>query len=103
MQPAPFTSIERLLQALGGSAAELLSAVEDRIVQKVAERLAHDATGATIRKRLYTVEEAAEYLARTKDAVEHMLASGKLRAVRSDRRVLIDKQDMDRLIEENKS
>jgi excisionase family DNA binding protein len=55
-----------------------------------------------VRPRLLTVEQAAVYIGRTKDAVHHMIASSKLPTVRSDRRVFIDMRDLDSWIEENK-
>ena len=55
-----------------------------------------------IRPRLLTVEEAATYLGRTKGSVQHLVADGGLPVVRSDRRVFLDIQDLDRWIERNK-
>jgi excisionase family DNA binding protein len=50
-------------------------------------------------KRLFTVEEAAIYIARTPYAVRHMIAKGELSKVqRGDNRVFLDREDMDRWI-----
>jgi excisionase family DNA binding protein len=57
---------------------------------------------AEVRPRLLKVEQAAVYIGRTKDAIQHMIANGKLPTVRSDRRVFIDMRDLDAWIEENK-
>lgn len=53
-------------------------------------------------KRLYTVEEAAEFLGRTKEAVQHLIAAGKIPTVRSDRRVFLDREDLERWIQSGK-
>ena len=53
-------------------------------------------------QRLLTVEEAAEYLGRTVWGVREMIYSGKLPAVKIDRRVQLDVKDLERLIERNK-
>jgi excisionase family DNA binding protein len=79
----------------------LLDAVVNRIAAKVCDQLA-DHGAAVIKPRLLTVEQAAIYLARTKEAVQHMIGSGKLRVVRPDRRVFLDVLDLDRWIDANK-
>ena len=53
--------------------------------------------------RLLTVEQAATYIGRTKEAVQHMVSRGKLPTVRTDRRVFIDRNDLDQWIEDNKA
>ncbi len=80
----------------------LLNAFSDLIAAKVAERIAGPDKGPQIRPRLLTVDDAARYLGRTKEAVQHMIASGKLKVVKSDRRVFLDVQDLDLWIEKNK-
>jgi excisionase family DNA binding protein len=83
-----------------------LDALLERMAEKVAERLQNGDQGGSangeVRPRLLTVEQAAVYIGRTKDAVHHMIAGGKLPTVRSDRRVFIDMRDLDAWIEENK-
>lgn len=83
-----------------------LDALIERMAEKVAARLQNgDQGGAAngeVRPRLLTVEHAAVYIGRTKDAIQHMIASCKLPTVRSDRRVFIDMRDLDAWIEENK-
>jgi excisionase family DNA binding protein len=54
------------------------------------------------RKRLYTINQAAEYLGRSPWAVRSMIWSGKLSAVRDGKRILLDVHDLDRWIEANK-
>ena len=52
--------------------------------------------------RLLDVEAAATYLGRSKTSIQHMIAAGALPVVRSDRRVFLDRQDLDQWIESNK-
>jgi excisionase family DNA binding protein len=81
----------------------ILNAFSDLLAGKVAERLASSGReGGKIRKRLLTVEEAAIYLGRTKEAVQHLVAAGKLPTVKSDRRVFLDIRDLDLWIEQSK-
>jgi excisionase family DNA binding protein len=78
----------------------LLDSLSEFLANKVAAKL--DGAGGSRQARLLTVEQAATYLGRTKQAVQHMVASGKLPTVRSDRRVFVDVEDLDRWIADNK-
>ena len=82
-----------------------LESILDALADRVAARLASQAssTAGTIAPRLLTVDQAATYIGRTKASVQHMVAAGALPCVRSDRRVFLDRQDLDRWIEQNKS
>ncbi len=81
----------------------ILNAFSDLLAVKVAERLSGSGReGGKIRKRLLTVEEAAVYLGRTKEAVQHLIAAGKLPTVKPDRRVFLDIKDLDQWIEQSK-
>lgn len=53
-------------------------------------------------KRLYSLDEAAEYLGRSTEAVREMQYTGKIPVVRMDRRVQFDVKDLDRIIEASK-
>lgn len=55
-----------------------------------------------IKKRLYSIEEAAIYLGRTVWAVREMIWAKKIRCVRDGRRILLDINDMDKWIDDNK-
>ena len=80
----------------------LLESLADRISSRLAERLPSVSGGAT-QARLLTVQQAATYLGRTKTAVQHMVASGSLPVVRHDRRVFLDRIDLDKWIDTAKS
>lgn len=77
----------------------LVEGLADRIAQRVLDRLGDVRNPA---KRLLTMEEAAEYLGRTKESVQHLVSAGKLPTVRSDRRVFLDVNDLSEWIESNK-
>jgi len=55
-----------------------------------------------LKKRLYNIKEAAEYLGRTVWGVRGMIYAGKISYVKDGRRTLIDLEDMNRWIERNK-
>jgi excisionase family DNA binding protein len=81
----------------------LLEILAERVAVKVRAELIQDgAGGAAVRPRLLTVEQAAVYIGRTKEAVQHMVSSGKVPTVRSDRRVFIDVEDLNQWILEHK-
>jgi excisionase family DNA binding protein len=82
-----------------------LTALLEALAAKVAEKMREIAalgTVSAVRPRLLTVEQAAMYIGRTKQAVEHMVSSGKVPTVRADRRVFVDIRDLDTWIEQNK-
>ena len=55
-----------------------------------------------VRKRLFTIPEAAEYLGRSVWAVRELVWAGQLPSVRVGRRVHLDIHDLDQWIEKNK-
>ena len=52
--------------------------------------------------RLLTVKDAATYIGRTEQAVQHLIHRRELVVVRRGRRVHLDRGDLDRWIETNK-
>lgn len=60
-------------------------------------------TPVNILPRLLSVEEAAAYLGRTPGALRQMIHRGGVPTVKIDRRVQLDRLDLDKLIEENKT
>jgi excisionase family DNA binding protein len=79
----------------------LLNVFSDLIAAKLGARLA-GRNGRKSQKRLLSVEEAAAYLGRTKEAIQHMIAAGKLSTVKGGRRVFLDVRDLDQWIERSK-
>ncbi len=63
----------------------------------------HNPVGDRPKKRLYSVEDAAEYLGRSVWGVREMLYAGKIPFIKDGRRVLLDIRDMDEWIEKNKT
>lgn len=81
-----------------------LDSVIDALAERIATKIGAENQAGTSGpgKRLLTTEEAAEYLGRTKEAMQHLAISGKLPTVRSDRRVFFDIHDLERWISQNK-
>jgi excisionase family DNA binding protein len=76
-----------------------LDALFDFLAERIAARLqAGNHGGGGVTPRLLTVEQAAIYLGRTESAIRHMTASGELPVVRADRRVFLDRTDLDQWI-----
>lgn len=80
----------------------LLDALAERVAAKLGNRLAECDVEGAVQPRLLSVTQAAAYLGRTKEAVQHMVADGALPTVRHDRRVFFDRRDLDRWIEQAK-
>jgi excisionase family DNA binding protein len=76
----------------------------DRILELLADRLASRLVAEPLRlyPRLLSIDHAAVYLGRTREATQHLVSSGKIQTVRTDRRVFLDRLDLDRWIEEHK-
>lgn len=56
-----------------------------------------------IDKRLYSIKDAAEYLGRSIWSIREMIWAGKLPYVKDGRRILLDINDIDDWITENKT
>jgi len=67
---------------------------------KMAMRI--DSPHFPLKKRLYSISEAAEYLGRSVWSVRELIWHGKLPSVKADRRVHLDIIDLDQWIERNK-
>jgi excisionase family DNA binding protein len=76
--------------------------IKEAVAETVAQ-LSRDGAAAKVKRRLLTVEEAATYLGRTEEAMQHLIAGRKIRTVRIDRRVFIDVNDLNKLIEDYKT
>lgn len=55
-----------------------------------------------VNKRLYSIPEAGQYLGRTLWSIREMIYAGKIPYIRDGRRMLLDIEDMDSWIENNR-
>jgi len=82
-----------------------LDSIIDTLASAVAAKLRAEPSGssasASIAPRLLTVDQAAVYLARSKEAVQHMVSARRLPVVRDGRRVFLDVRELDRWIGQN--
>lgn len=74
-----------------------LDALADAIAARVVARLSKSEE-----PRLMSVKEAAVHIGRTTKALRHMIAGGKLPAIREGSRVHLDRADLDQWIEMRK-
>jgi excisionase family DNA binding protein len=77
----------------------------DKLLETLAEKLAAKLSEDPSRMapRLMTIDQAAVYLGRTREAIQHLVSCGKLPTVRSDRRVFLDRNDLNKWIDDNKT
>ena len=73
----------------------------DALATRIAARLQNEPSMGES-TRLLTVAQAATYLGRSTPAVHRLIASKKLPVVRADRRLFVDRDDLDRFIQANK-
>ena len=71
----------------------------DALADKLAERLG---SLRQVTKRLFTRQEAAEYLGRSVRGFDGLVAKGAVASVRGDSRPMFDVRDLDTWIEANK-
>jgi len=77
---------------------ELASQLAAKILPQI-----HNGSGRSkAAPRLLTVKDAATYIGRTEQAVQHLIHRRELVVVRRGRRVHLDRGDLDRWIETNK-
>lgn len=81
-----------------------LNTFADLVATRVVERVA-DRVGASnpIQQRLLTVDQAAAYLGRSKASLQHLISDQTIPVVRHDRRVFLDRCDLDEWIDAAKS
>ena len=80
----------------------IVNRVAALIASRVQSRIAASAELSRITPRLLTVKEAAGYIGRTEQAVQHLIHKRDLIVVRRGRRVHVDRADLDRWIDANK-
>lgn len=71
-------------------------------IQNVASTKRINNPVGVLKKRLYSVAEAAEYLGRSVWSVRELIWAGKLPCVKVGRRIHLDIIDLDQWIEQNK-
>lgn len=82
-----------------------LDGLTKAIVEEVAAILRHEMAGAavtSIHPLLLSVKQAAIYLGRSDQSVQHLIFQKDLPVVRVGRRVNLDRRDLDVWIEKNK-
>jgi len=85
-------------EALANPLGPLAEAIAEIVMTRIESRLQRD----NVQARLFTVQRAAEYMGRSAHSIRHLCNTGKLPVVRIDGRVFLDRQDLDRIIEESK-
>ena len=78
-----------------------VTALASEIVAKMMPRIEGNGRPKPI-SRLLTVKEAAAYIGRSEQAVQHLIHKREIVVVRKGRRVHVDRGDLDRWIEANK-
>ena len=73
----------------------------EAIATAVVSRMA-DQAGFSSGKRLLTIKEAAEYIGRSPRAVRALIKTGAFPSVEHDRRVFVDRADLDAWIKRSK-
>ena len=80
--------------------ATILERLVSGIASKLGQRLESLAPQHTPAKRLFTVAEAAQYLGRSENAVKLLIHRGKLPVTKIDTKSQIDKDALDKLIDD---
>ncbi len=93
--------IEPRLQA-GDTAAATSRPVRQNGDAQKNELRASRPDSSPVRRRLFSVQEAGDYLSLSPWTIREMVWRGELPEVRMGRRLLIDKQDLDALIDRTK-
>lgn len=75
----------------------------DAIAAVVLEEMKPLLSVLSVKPRLLTVEQAGIYVGRTPNAVRILLSRGAFPAVKADGRTMLDVQDLDRWIDQNKN
>jgi excisionase family DNA binding protein len=91
------STADSTLHILASAIAEEVAA---RVKSEIAAHMEHHV--AHVRPALLRVKEAAVYLGRSEQAVQHLIFERELPVVRVGRRVHLDRKDLDTWIEKNK-
>jgi excisionase family DNA binding protein len=80
----------------------LVQAIAERVIAKIMKELSGVGLHPRVQPALFTVKEAAIYLGRSEQALQHLIFQKELQVVRVGRRVHLDRHDLDCWIEKNK-
>jgi excisionase family DNA binding protein len=80
----------------------LIPKLAQAISAEVAKYLTRSGASPSVQPALYSVAEAATYLGRTPQSLQHLIADKALPVVRVGRRVHLHRKDLDAWIEKNK-
>ena len=80
----------------------LVQAIADQVIAKFKAELSRSTESRSIQPVLLNVKEAAIYIGRSEQAVQHLIFQRDLPVVRNGRRVHLDRRDLDAWIEKNK-
>jgi len=85
------------------SADRFIADLAARVAERIESTLLQTLNGAPqIQPRLFTIEQAARYIGRTKEAVEQMVFNREWPVIRKGRRVHIERERLDEWIERNR-
>ena len=78
--------------------------MDEQEIEAIAQAIARHLSAAarTTPKRLLSLDEAGEYIGRTSRSVRALIASHQFPGVEADRRVFVDREDLDKWIERSK-
>lgn len=79
-----------------------VQAIAEKVIAQIRMELSGGGLSPRIQPALFTVKEAAIYLGRSEQAVQHLIFQKELPVVRVGRRVHLDRRDLDAWIENNK-
>lgn len=74
-----------------------------QLIEEAVQRALRKAGPAGVQKRLYTVNEASEYLGMTEEAIRAKVLANQIPRVSIDRKLRFDKLDLDRWIEQHRT
>jgi excisionase family DNA binding protein len=80
----------------------IVEAIAERVMAKIRPELSGGGAPPRIQPALLNVKDAAVYLGRSEQAVQHLIFQRELPVVRIGRRVHLDRRDLDAWIEKNK-
>ena len=82
--------------------ALLVNAIAEQVTDRIKTEVSRFLNFPRIQPILFAVKEAAIYLGRSEQAIQHLIFQKELPVVRVGRRVHLDRRDLDAWIEKNK-